>query len=134
MQWIPCYLSHLLLDEQHDHMVFLAERDGDRRLSFVIGPAEAATIERGIKGRSFMRPLTHDLLLQVISATGFQLHAVRVIEVRDGTFYAELLLQDRDGHQRTVDCRPSDGLALLTRHEDCSLLVAEPLLEETDGA
>ncbi len=129
MEFVPCRLSHLLLDEQRDHVVFLRSLDGSRRLDFLIGPTEAAAITRYAKGERFARPLTHDLIAGVLEALGASLSGLRIVTVVDGTYYAEIVLTTAEGQEVAIDCRPSDGLALLALHPDTELLVADDLLE-----
>ena len=127
----PCYLSHILLEEQGDQQViFVTEQGGKRRIPIVIGPLEATAIDRAVKGTRFPRPLTHDLLLNLIDRLGFRLAEVRIVELREGTFYAELLLRADDGSTHTIDCRPSDAIALLVRVPGTPLLVSEDVLAE----
>ena len=80
----PCYLSHILLEEQGDQQViFVTEQGGKRRIPIVIGPLEATAIDRAVKGTRFPRPLTHDLLLNLIDRLGFRLAEVRSVELRE---------------------------------------------------
>lgn len=132
MDLVPCYLSHILIEEQTDsQVVFLAEREGSRRVPIVIGPLEAGAIARAVRAERFSRPLTHDLLVQVIEATGHTCREVRVVDLRDGTFFAELVIA---GGEREVvlDCRPSDALAILVRLPDTPLMVADKVLEAVE--
>lgn len=127
----PCYLSHILLEEQGDQQViFVTETDGKRRIPIVIGPLEATAIDRAVKGTRFPRPLTHDLILNLIEALGQRLTEVRIVELREGTFYAEAVITAADGGQTTLDCRPSDAIALLVRVPGTPLLVSEDVLAE----
>ena len=92
-------------------VVVLKEADGDRYLPIYIGAVEYEAIRMGLRGETFPRPLTHDLLLRVLEQTGDALAAVRITEFRDNVYFAELVLTSG----RTVDTRPSDALALATR-------------------
>jgi len=134
MELVPTRLTHVLIEEQSDSQVIsLAEIGGDRRIPIVIGPHEAAAINRAVKSERFARPLTHDLLATVIESCGYRCTEVRIVDLREGTFYGELVLVDGDGHVVTVDCRPSDAIALLVRLEDVPLMVAESVLAASDG-
>ncbi|MBI2920990.1 MAG: bifunctional nuclease family protein [Planctomycetes bacterium] len=105
-------LSRLIICETGDEQViYLKEKDGDRAFPIVIGIYEAAAIDRKIRGHKTPRPLTHDLLAGVIRDMGAHLASVVVSELREGTFYAKLVL-DRDGASTEVDSRPSDAIAL----------------------
>ncbi len=105
-------LSRLIICETGDEQViYLKEKDGNRAFPIVIGIYEAAAIDRKIRGHKTPRPLTHDLLAGVIRDMGAHLASVVVSELREGTFYAKLVL-DRDGASTEVDSRPSDAIAL----------------------
>lgn len=130
MDLIPCRLSHILMEEHTDsQLVFISELEGPRRFSIAIGPLEAVAIDRGIKKESFPRPLTHDLLSGVIAMAGMTCKELRILDFRDGTFYANLILDDPEGAEKAIDCRPSDGLALVARQPNCRIVVAADILE-----
>ncbi len=132
--WRPCFLAQIVVDETRDEQViFLRERDGARRIPIVIGPLEATAIDRAVKGARFPRPLTHDLLATLLNTLGAHVTAVRIIDLRQGTFYAELVLSTNDGVEHLIDCRPSDAIALLVRLPGVPLLVAETVLSEAGG-
>lgn len=127
----PCHLSHVVVDESNDHqVVYIHEAGGSRRLPIAIGPTEALAIDRAVKGQQFPRPLTHDLLACIIAATKHKLIEVRIVDLREKTFFAELVLEGPDSVRREIDCRPSDAIALLVRHPGVPLLVADVVLAE----
>lgn len=133
-----CRLGQILIDEDEKRQVlFLVESEpaaaGPRRLPIAIGTQEAQAIARAVSGETFPRPLTHDLLGGVLVATGWKLTAVKITDFRDQTFWAELELTDAAGRTATVDCRPSDAIALLVRCPGAALLVAETVLAELAG-
>ncbi|MHC5067014.1 MAG: bifunctional nuclease family protein [Planctomycetota bacterium] len=129
MDWVSCRLSHLLVDEHTDrHTVFLSECRGERQLAINIGPLEAAAIHRALTHNPFPRPLTHDLLLETIEASGQRCQTIRIVGVDDGTYFAELVIASGND-VITLDCRPSDALALLARRADTPLLIAEAVFE-----
>jgi bifunctional DNase/RNase len=92
-------------------IVLLREVSGDRYLPIWIGAVEATAIAFAQQGVVPPRPLTHDLLKDLISATGNDLDEVRITEMRDGVFYAVLVLSS--GVE--VSARPSDSIALALR-------------------
>ncbi|MEJ7649810.1 MAG: bifunctional nuclease family protein [Nakamurella sp.] len=106
-------------------ILVLSEKDGPRSLPIAIGSSEATAIAMHLQGMRPPRPLTHDLLGQVILALGRSLQEVRVVDFRDGTFYGELAFDDGTA----VSARPSDAVALAVRL-DCPVLVSEELLDE----
>ena len=130
----PCFLSHILLEEQADQQViFITEKDGHRRIPIVIGPLEALAIDRAVKAQKFPRPLTHDLFVDLLQAVGWSCREIRVVDLKEGTFFAELALSGPDGAEAVLDCRPSDAIALMVRLPGTSLLVAEAVLAEAGG-
>jgi hypothetical protein len=92
-------------------IVLLREVDGERFLPIWIGAAEATAIAFAQQGVVPARPLTHDLMRDVIEALGARLVEVRITALRDGVFYAELVFAD--GVE--VSARPSDSIALALR-------------------
>jgi bifunctional DNase/RNase len=106
-------------------IVLLREVDGDRYLPIWIGAAEATAIAYVQQGVVPPRPLTHDLLKDVIDAVGRSLDEVRITRLEDGVFYAELDL----GQGATVSARPSDAIALALR-TSTPILVDDSVLEE----
>lgn len=106
-------------------IVLLRESGGERYLPIWIGAVEATAIAFAQQGVTPPRPLTHDLLKDVIEATGHHLAQVRITEVKDGVFYAELVF---DSGQE-VGARPSDSIALALR-TGTPIVCAEGVLEE----
>ena len=92
-------------------IVLLKESGGERYLPIWIGAAEATAIAFAQQGVVPPRPLTHDLFRDVLAALGQELSAVRITELRDGVFYALLVL----GGGVEVSARPSDAIALALR-------------------
>ena len=94
-------------------VVLLREEDGVRYLPIWIGAAEASAIAFHQQGVQASRPLTHDLMRDIITALGQRLEAVHITEMRDDTYFAEL----RFTGGITVSARPSDAIALALRCE-----------------
>jgi uncharacterized protein len=117
-------------EQQQSQTAFLAECAGPRRLPIAVGVHEAQSITRALAGHAFPRPLTHDLLLRVLDAAGLRLAGVHIADLREQTFYAELVLTGADGREQRIDCRPSDALALIARRPGTGLTVAAALLDE----
>jgi bifunctional DNase/RNase len=106
-------------------IVLLRERGGDRYLPIWIGAAEATAIAYAQQGIQPPRPLTHDLMKNVIEGLGHRLTEVRIVELRDGIFYAALIL---DGTTE-ISSRSSDAIALALR-TGTEIVAGETLLEE----
>lgn len=96
-------------------VVFLREAVGDRGVAIWIGGAEAAAIALAVQGEQAPRPLTSDLLVAVLAATGAELRRVALTGMRGGTYFAELELVREDGRLERVDARPSDAIAIALR-------------------
>ncbi len=106
-------------------IVLLRERDGERYLPIWIGAVEATAIAYAQQGVEPARPLTHDLLADVVNGLGHQLIEVRITDLSDGVFFAELVF---DGGQ-TISARPSDAIALALR-VDAPVVASPEVLDE----
>jgi bifunctional DNase/RNase len=106
-------------------IVLLREVAGDRYLPIWIGAVEATAIAFAQQGVVPPRPLTHDLLRDVIAGLGSELTEVRITEVRDGVFYAVLVFEGG----AEVSARPSDSIALALR-TGTKIVVDEEVLDE----
>lgn len=106
-------------------IVLLREAQGDRFLPIWIGAAEATAIAFAQQGVVPARPMTHDLFRDVLEALGARLTQIRINELRDGVFYAELVFADGV----VVSARPSDAIALALR-TGTPVFGAESVLDE----
>jgi hypothetical protein len=127
---IEVRVAHLGLDRTtNTPVVILQEQQGERVLPIWIGPAEASAIAMELAGVRFARPLTHDLLKQIVVGLGAELRKVIVTRVQDNTYYAELHIYRGDQIVQ-VDARPSDSIALALRLK-APIFTSEGLLELT---
>lgn len=106
------------------YALILKEVSGPRRLPIIIGAFEAQSIALEMEGIKPPRPLTHDLLKNVMDTLGVSLNDVFINELRDGTFYAKLSLDSQE-----IDSRPSDAIALAVRY-GVPIYVSEKVMEE----
>jgi uncharacterized protein len=106
-------------------IVLLREASGERYLPIWIGAVEATAIAFAQQGVVPPRPLTHDLMKDVLEATGQSLSEVRVTDVKDGVFYAELVFASG----QVVSARPSDSIALALR-TGTKIVCSEDVLDE----
>ena len=106
-------------------IVLLREVEGQRYLPIWIGAVEATAIAFAQQGVTPPRPLTHDLLRDVLEATGQRLDEVRIVDMKDGVFFAQLVF---DGGAE-VGARPSDSIALALR-TGTRIVCAEAVLDE----
>jgi uncharacterized protein len=110
--------------------IYLREVGGPRSFPIVIGYPEAAEIQRLITGAQTERPMTHQLLFDMMRSLGAHLARVDITDIRQNTFYAQLVLSGEEGETvAIIDSRPSDSIALALR-AGCPLRVAEEVLEQ----
>ncbi len=127
---IEVKVAHLGLDRNtNTPVVILQEKEGERVLPIWIGPAEASAIAMELAGVKFSRPLTHDLLKQVIVGLGADLRRVMITQVKENTYYAELHIH-REDHVVQIDARPSDSIAVALRLK-APIFTDEELLDIT---
>jgi bifunctional DNase/RNase len=110
-------------------IVLLKEINGSRFLPIWVGAVEATAIAFAQQGVEPPRPLTHDLMNNVIELLDATLTAVHITEIKDGVFYATMLLRGSDGGQLTLSARPSDAIAVAIRSHS-NILATQELLDE----
>lgn len=109
---IPVELSRIIINETIDQQIIvLTERSGDRAFPIVIGMPEILALDRRLKNIELPRPMTHDLLANVIENLGGNVEKVVISDLKDHTFFAILHIEV-DGEVVQVDSRPSDAIAL----------------------
>jgi bifunctional DNase/RNase len=106
-------------------IVLLKETQGERYLPIWIGPMEATAIAYAQQGLVPVRPLTHDLLRDILEALDIQLRTVNITALRNGTFFADLIFSNG----KEVSARPSDSIALALR-TGATIFAADEILEE----
>lgn len=109
-------------------IVLLKERTGERYLPIWIGAAEAAAIALSLQGVVTPRPMTHDLMKNILEDLSISVDRIVVTELREGTFFAQIDLQ-RNGDRYEVSSRPSDAIALAVRMT-VPIFAAEDVLAE----
>ena len=110
-------------------IVLLKEIDGARFLPIWVGAVEATAIAFAQQGVEPPRPLTHDLMNNLVELLDATLTAVHLTEIKEGIFYATMLLRDSSGGQLTISARPSDAIALAVRSHS-NILATQGLLDE----
>jgi bifunctional DNase/RNase len=113
-------------------IVILKDVNGDSVLPIWVGIYEANAIALEIEKVSTPRPMTHDLIKNLLTGLDTRVHKVVVNELREDTFYAVIWLE-RDGHIISVDSRPSDALAIALRL-DCPIFVEDEVLKTSKQA
>jgi bifunctional DNase/RNase len=126
---VEVHLAAVRVDLQSNTpVVLLQEIEGSRRtLPIFIGAPEATAIAFALQGVDTPRPMTHDLMRDLLEALGAKLERVVITELRAATYYAELQLL-AGGRRTSVSSRPSDAIALATR-TGAPLFVAEDVLD-----
>ncbi len=122
-------LARIVIQDTSDQqIIFLREHDGEREFPIVIGDAEALAIDRRLKGYKRARPMTHDLMSDIIQVLGAELEKIVVNDLKNHTFYAKLVLRSRE-EVIEIDSRPSDAIALGVA-SDTAIFVNEHVLRE----
>jgi bifunctional DNase/RNase len=107
-------------------------RADDRLVPIFVSPGQAQSMQLAIEGVPFERPLTHDLLVEMVTDFGAAIDGVRIDDLSDGTFFAKIDAErydDGDREKFVFDARPSDAVALALR-VDCGITITEDVLEE----
>jgi len=110
-------------------IVLLKTADGNKFLPIWIGHPEAAAILMKLQSQAPPRPMTHDLLSDMLEQLEAQVVRITVTELRENTFYAQITVQ-QDGREIEVDSRPSDAIALAIRAE-APIFAADRVIEES---
>ncbi len=110
-------------------IVILGEKEGTRAFPIYIGFFEAAAMDQTVRGIQTPRPMTHDLILNVIDGVGATLKRILVDQLMDDTFHGKLVVETSDGREVLIDTRPSDALVLAAKRE-APIFVDEEVLEE----
>lgn len=106
------------------YALILKEVNGNRRLPIIIGAFEAQSIALEMEGIKPPRPLTHDLMKNILDSVGAELSEITICELKEGTFYAKLIFDNKE-----IDSRPSDAIALAVR-SGAPIFVAEKVMQD----
>jgi len=109
-------------------IVLLKELKGERYLPIWIGAAEAAAIALALQGVVTPRPMTHDLMKNILEEMAVEVSRIVITELREGTFYAQIDMR-RNGSAFEISSRPSDAIALAVRLE-APIFASEDVLSE----
>ena len=126
---IQMELHKIIISEmQPEQIIVLKEVDGERKFPIVIGSNEAYAIDRRLKGIPTPRPLTHDLLANIIENMGGNIDHIEINDLQAHTFFARIHIR-QNGKTIEIDSRPSDAIALGIANV-VPIFVAEHVLEE----
>lgn len=133
MELVEVQLSRVVIQQKGDQQfIYLKEKAGERAFPIVIGFNEVEEINRKLNGIQAPRPMTHDLVGRVVKSLGFRVLRAVITELRDSTFFANLVLvpiaPGSEGEERNVDCRPSDAIALAVQ-TGARIFVAREILD-----
>ncbi len=127
---IKVELARIIIDEKRqDQVIVLKEKDGERQIPIVIGFMEASSIKIKITGMEIPRPMTHDLLADVMENLGAKLERVLIDKLVHNTYFAKLEIKTKEGGIKRVDARPSDSIAMAVRFKS-PIFVAEEVLDK----
>jgi len=107
--------------------IILKETGGDRRLPIIIGQFEAQAIALELEGKKQQRPLTHDLLKEVIENFGYAVSSIYISELKDSTFFAKIKFDSMSVEE--LDARPSDAIAIALKFA-APIYVASSIMDE----
>ncbi len=113
-------------NSQRAYALLLKEVDGTRRLPIVIGEPEAQAIANELEGVRPQRPMTHDLLKNIIETLGGTVREIVINAIKEGTFYATIIF---DYSELEVDARPSDAIAIAVRC-GAPMYVSDAIMDE----
>ena len=127
---IPVIISALGLDSSSNNpVVILKEIGGKRTVPIWIGILEASAIASELEGVKYLRPMTHDLLKNILESMDVKVNKVEVCDLKENTYYA-LIHMTHNGKKMTIDARPSDALALSLRIK-VPIFVSEDVINQS---
>ncbi len=109
-------------------IILLKEEGGDRYLPIWIGPFEASAIALELSKIKTPRPMTHDLIINIINELKTNIENIEISDIKDNTFFAVINIKSIDKKMVKIDSRPSDAIATAVR-SNCDIYVAEHVLE-----
>ncbi|MCD7878604.1 MAG: bifunctional nuclease family protein [Candidatus Gastranaerophilales bacterium] len=98
-------------------IIVLNDKENRKALPIWIGSAEASAIIRKIENIKVIRPMTHDLIVEIIEKTGFKVDRIEINDVEKDTYYSSIFLINEEGQEVAIDSRPSDAIAVAIRVE-----------------
>lgn len=129
---IEMEVKNVMVDRSGNPVIILEDKDGARRLPIWIGIAEARAIAMELEKIQTPRPMTHDLLKNILDTLGMTVVKIVISELKGSTFYAEIHLKGRLGRY-TIDSRPSDAIALSLRTRS-PIFVVEDVIKKSEGS
>jgi bifunctional DNase/RNase len=129
---IEVELNKIIIDEKRqEQVIVLKEKDGSRMLPIVIGLLEAMAIKMELGGVTAPRPMTHDLLKNLIESLDARVDKIIIDKILENTFHAKIVLKTKDNQTKNIDARPSDSIALAVRTKS-PIFVEEDVLNKSE--
>ncbi len=123
-------LREIQISEAGNHqIIILGEKEGSRLFPIYIGFFEAAAMDQAVHGIRPPRPMTHDLIYNIIDGLDCQVKRVLVDKLLDDTFHGKLVIETSDGREVLIDSRPSDAIVLACKRS-IPIFVAQEVLEQ----
>jgi uncharacterized protein len=110
-------------------ILLLKERNGDRYLPIWVGTFEASAIALELSNIKTPRPMTHDLIINILTGINAKTESIEICDLRDNTFYAILNIKQANNKNIKIDSRPSDAIAIAVR-EKCDIFATLDVLEK----
>ena len=110
-------------------IIVLNDIENRKALPIWIGSAEASAIIRKIENIKVLRPMTHDLIIDIVEKTGYEVTRVEINDVENDTYYSTIYLINDEGKEITIDSRPSDAVAVAIR-VDAPIFVSAKVLAD----
>ena len=110
-------------------IIVLNDNDNRKALPIWIGSAEASAIIRKIENIKVLRPMTHDLITDIVEKTGYKIDRVEINDVENDTYYSTIFLVNDSGNEILIDSRPSDAVAVAIR-VDAPIFVSAKVLAD----
>ena len=127
---IEMFVTGIALDVRNNHpLVILNDSTKKRALPIWIGHAEAQAIARALEGFKAERPLTHDLLINIVKSAGHKVHHIEINDLNENTYFSTVVLESSNGELIPIDSRPSDAIAISLRVE-CPILISEKVFDD----
>ena len=110
-------------------IIVLNDKENRKALPIWIGSAEASAIIRKIENIKVLRPMTHDLIIDLIEKTGYKVDRVEINDVEKDTYYSSIYITDENNEEIAIDSRPSDAIAVAIR-VDAPIFVSAKVLAD----
>ena len=110
-------------------IIVLNDKENRKALPIWIGSAEASAIIRKIENKKVLRPMTHDLIIDIIDKTGYCVDRIEINDVEKETYFSTIYLTNSEGEEITIDSRPSDAIAVAIR-VDAPIFVSAKVLAD----